>query len=440
MEDPRLSRMYAKLFARDLAKARRHSWIWARSHRPAVVLFGVVLAVVIFAAGYTAHVHGRFRQLKTELHVIGPAPVETTLLPGGQEPVTMERTQLAEGSTPEFLSATLLPGRGLNVLQIMVSIPGRGPTPLLAAPSLEEATKAMTGQDADANGQASLAMGAPLEAPWAGRIFGSRTGDPSRVASDWHGRPLLLPLTGESSGALSSEGGLLLTAGADTVKHNAMPDGGTVQGSFTAGDFGVRWPSKTGVVVSALLSSHVFEIKMVARNEGTEPAPVGLGWRPVFLVPGGGREGLRLRLPAEAFEEVSNGRATGRIVPVVDTPLDYTDRGGRLLGRDDLDRTFVHLRSGFLENGPVTELRDPVGGVGIRVTSMSQQIRAIHVHTRSSTSTVAMNFQTNYDDPFSRVWPREEDTGMYVLEPGRSLQWRIRVELFPLNARDQRPF
>lgn len=39
----------------------------------------------------------------------------------------------------------------------------------------------------------------------------------------------------------------------------------------------------------------------------------------------------------------------------------------------------------------------------------------------------------NYDDPFGREWPRDEDTGMVVLEPGRSATWRIRLEIFALT-------
>jgi hypothetical protein len=40
---------------------------------------------------------------------------------------------------PEFLSVTLLPGRGMNVLQITAYIPGKGEVNLLASPSIEGA-------------------------------------------------------------------------------------------------------------------------------------------------------------------------------------------------------------------------------------------------------------------------------------------------------------
>jgi len=91
-------------------------------------------------------------------------------LPGGQEAIKLTRMRLMGGTMPEFLSVTMLPGRGMNVLQIVAYIPGKGEVNLLASPSVEGAESAMTGTGADADGQASLAMGGAFEAPWAGRI------------------------------------------------------------------------------------------------------------------------------------------------------------------------------------------------------------------------------------------------------------------------------
>ena len=123
MEDPRLSRMYAKLFLRTLAARRERFGNWSRENRSSWLSVLAGFALVVFVVGYVAHLHGRFRRLKTELKAMGTTPVELPPMPGGQQPVVLQRTQLAEGSTPEFLSATLLPGRGLNVFQIMLSSP-----------------------------------------------------------------------------------------------------------------------------------------------------------------------------------------------------------------------------------------------------------------------------------------------------------------------------
>ncbi len=433
MEDPRLSRMYAKLFVRHLAKRRESAWEWTRVNRSSLVALTALLALVVLGIGYVAHLHGRFRRLKTELKAMGTTQVQLPPMPGGQEAVVMKRTLLAEGTTPEFLSATLLPGRGLNVFQIMLSVPGRGSVPLLSSPSLEDAARLMSGVQQDADGGESLRLGSPIEAPWAGVISEARSGTPAQVNTSWAGHALILPATGRDRDVTVSEGGFLLKTEADSVKQNIMPDGGTVQGSFVASNFGGRWPSETSVSVTALLSSRAFELRVVARNEGKEPVPFGLGWRPQILLPSGTRNGVRLRLPAEGHEELHDGRPTGLITPVAGTPFDFTDRHGRVLRDLDLDDTFVDLRSGFLDNGPILEIRDTRSGVGIRMTAMSPQIRAVHVHSMAKEDKMVVSFQTNYDEPFSAGWSGEHGTGINVLEPGQTLQWRMRMEVFALN-------
>lgn len=434
MEDQRLSRMYARLFVDMITKQRRRIWGWTRKNRSSWLSILAGIAFLIFVVGYVAHLHGRFRRLKTELHAMGAAPVELPPMPGGQQPIILQRTQLAEGSTPEFLSATLLPGRGFNVLQIMLSLPGRGAIPLLAAPSLEEATQRMSGIGIDAGGLASLQVGSPVEAPWAGFIPGVPGESSETVTTNWHGRNLILPTTRWLEDVPLSDGGFLLKAEADSVKHNVMPDGGAVQGSFVASNFGGRWPSETSVSVTALLSSRAFDLKLVARNEGKEPVPFGLGWRTRLLFPGGTRTGIRLRLPAESHEEMRTGRATGHLPAVVGTNLDFTDRAGRLLRDLDLDDTFVDLKSGFLDNGPILEIRDARSQVGIRMTALSPQIRAIHIRSAPGDKDMTVDFQTNLDDPFSRTWLKDGTAGIAVLQPGQSLQWHIRAEVFALTA------
>src|SRR4051794_9567032 len=56
--------------------------------------------------------------------VIPFAAAEPTDL-GGQKIVKLERKPTSNGTKPEFLSATILPGRGMNLYQIKASIPGK---------------------------------------------------------------------------------------------------------------------------------------------------------------------------------------------------------------------------------------------------------------------------------------------------------------------------
>jgi hypothetical protein len=105
-----------------------------------------------------------------------------------------------------------------------------------------------------------------------------------------------------------------------------------------------------------------------------------------------------------------------------------------------LDDTFVHLRAGLLESGPVTELRDPKSGYGLRMTLMSSTIKALRVHAPAGENFVSIAPQFNYDDPFGREWPKEEDTGIVVLQPGQSVQWMVRLEIFSLTSEQSERF
>ena len=92
----------------------------------------------------------------------------------------------------------------------------------------------------------------------------------------------------------------------------------------------------------------------------------------------------------------------------------------------------MHLKQGFTDAGPVVELRDLKNKFGLRITMLTPTIRAVRVEAPPGQATVAIDPQFNYDDPFGKEWDRDEDTGMVVLQPGQSTQWKVRLELFPL--------
>jgi galactose mutarotase-like enzyme len=143
-----------------------------------------------------------------------------------------------------------------------------------------------------------------------------------------------------------------------------------------------------------------------------------------------------LKLPEALHAEVAdhrNGRPTGRLLPVQGTPYDFTGHTGTRLGELNLDDSFVHLKQGLLDNGPFAELRDPKSNYGLRMTILSPAIKAIQVNAPSDASFVSIAPQFNYDDPFGHEWAKDEDTGMVVLEPGQTVQWKIRLEIFALT-------
>jgi aldose 1-epimerase len=228
--------------------------------------------------------------------------------------------------------------------------------------------------------------------------------------------------------------GLLLARATDSVSTAAMPDGGQVEATFQAGDFGAHWPSKTDVHVTVLLSSRSIELTVVAHNVGDVAEPIGIGWHPRFAVLNGGREQLRLRIPGEMREahDQHSGLPTGALLRVAGTAYDFTARDGTRLGKMDLDDGFVQLHKELLDNGPVAELSDPADDFGLRLTALSSTIKAMRVVAKADGDFVSIEPQFNYDDPFGREW--SGDTGMVVLQPGQSTQWKVRLELFSLNG------
>jgi galactose mutarotase-like enzyme len=186
--------------------------------------------------------------------------------------------------------------------------------------------------------------------------------------------------------------------------------------------------------MTVLLGSQWIEMTMVVRNTGDVAEPVGIGWHPRFAIFDGNREQLRVHLPAEKREEVrdrASGLPTGVLLPVAGTPYDFTIRGGVALGKMDLNDSFTVLRRELLDNAAIAELSDPTNDYGLRLTALSPAIKAFRVDAPADADYVSIGPQFNLDDPFGREWG-DDDTGMVVLQPGQSTQWKVRLELYSL--------
>jgi aldose 1-epimerase len=401
------------------------------------ILF-LTLMLVGLAFGWREHRLGQFAQLKRELN---QHPVrDVAVRPGGQDVVRLQRSQMMGGNGPEFLSATLLPGRGMNLLQITAYLPQRGEVKLLASPPLDEASQLLSGTGPDASGAKSLAMGAAIEAPWASRISGTLAPDGASISTVWRGARLNLPNDAKDSYGVSSAmaaGGLLLQRPSDSITTNVMPDGGEAQATFHPGNFDGRWPSQTEFTETAELSGKRITLKVIARNTGNTAEPMGIGWHPRFAILNGHRGQMMLRLPEGMRLEVKDrrtGQLSGRLLPVEKTDYDFTGRNGAEIGALNLDDSFVHLKTGLMESGPVAELRDPENDYGLRITAVTPTIKSIRVYAPLDGSFISIEPQFNYDDPLGKEWANNEDTGMVVLQPGQSTQWKIQLEIFSLSA------
>lgn len=434
--------MYLALLRKELARLLDR--VWQSTLRAGILtIFVAVLVILGLAAGWHEHRKGHFARLKAEIRGIPTQPVEPAgVRPGGQDAIVLQRSPLPGSPGPEFVSATLLPGRGMNVLQIKAYLPDRGEVDLLASPPLDEAAKVLNEPDKPGAG---LTMGAAIEVPWAGQILGTgiASGNGENVTAMWRGHHLNLPndSTGDGASGAASAGGLLMPLASSEVRSAVMPDGGAATATFHAGSFGGHWISNTDVVTMVQLGGRSIEINVTAHNVGTEAEPVGIGWHPRFAIVSGNRQKATLKLPNSVRAEDASEPdrlPSGKLQPVEGTSYDFTKPAP--LGTLSLDDWFVHLKPALLDNGPIIELRDPGSGFGLRITAITSSIKAIHVYAPADAAFVAIDPAMNYDDPFGRQWPRDEDTGMVVLEPGQSVQWKIRLEIFALAPAGSQPF
>jgi aldose 1-epimerase len=402
----------------------------------AVLLGGLILIVRERGRGHLAKLE-RELQPKT----VPQGPVMPPL--GGQDAVVLARSASAGATSvmPEFVSATMLPGQGMNVLQIMANVPSLGKISLLDSPSLDDAAKILNGTGSDAQGMASLAMGGALEVPWANRMGGVPTPDGESVMAVWEGQTMVLPAAPQTAGdgAPTAVGGLMLKRQSNTVETHVVPDGWQSHVVYEAGGFDGHWLSTTEVTTQVLLNSRVMEIAVTATNTGTVAEPVGIGWRPHFAIPGGDRANTVLRLPEglememrPAESPVRGGLPSGRLVPMTGLAQEFTKPAGAKLSDMGLDASFVHLKQGYMDSGPVVELRDLKDRFGLRITLLTPTIRALRVNAPADKAMVEIDPQFNYDDPFGNEWAKDEDTGMETLQSGQSTQWKVRLELFPL--------
>ncbi len=123
------------------------------------------------------------------LAVIGHAQAVPEI--GGQKIVTLSRAASAPPgrSSP---ASRLLPGRGMEVLQITANFPGKGNVDVLASPDLASAKK-MLDVDDDDFGDLGYRLGAAFLVPYPNRIRGKLSADGKTLTTEWEGHTITLP-------------------------------------------------------------------------------------------------------------------------------------------------------------------------------------------------------------------------------------------------------
>jgi len=138
---------------------------------------GASVAISLFAAG-----------CKSPTTAEAPTPAAQPAAPtqiGGSDVIKLQRKATGDGSKPEFLSATILPGRGMNLFQITANIPGKGETPLF----FDLPDQFGSAAD-DSNGNPSFAGGGAFLVPYPNRIRGKVSADGKTITTEWHGKTL----------------------------------------------------------------------------------------------------------------------------------------------------------------------------------------------------------------------------------------------------------
>jgi aldose 1-epimerase len=351
---------------------------------------------------------------------------------GGEPVVTLQRPPVSDQNRPQFLQATVLPGRGMAVLQIRAFLPGKGEIDLLNAPSLTEAETLLDKGD-DEFGNQVFKIGGAILLPFANRIRGKLNPDGKTITAMVAGKPVTLPAnwSGDNPGAEKHtiHGLMRKSQFQEVIVRNGVQDS-AVDATLHAGNFDGHWLSDTDVEIQTTLSHEAFEITVTAKNVGPKLLPMGIGWHPYFVLPSGDREQAKLHIPGDLRAVMNNYDdtfTTGQRVPVKDTPYDFTSPGGRALGTQYLDDNYSHLD--YHDGSTVSEIIDPAAKYGLRLITLSPQIKSIQVYAPPKKSFVAIEPQFNLPDPYNKNWG-SVDGDMVLLQPGQSVSWRVRLELF----------
>lgn len=356
---------------------------------------------------------------------------------GGQDVVELSRKATSNGTKPEFLSATILPGRGMNLFQIKAFLPGKGNIDIFASPSLEEAAGKLNGGPDDYDGNQSFKFGGAFLVPYPNRIRGKLSEDKKTITTEWHGKALTLPANWKDANNPNGEWhamhGLIMNRQTEDIKTQTDADGQTVTGIIHAGNFGGHWLSNTDLNFTISLKGDAIESTITAKNVGNEPEPMAIGWHPYFAFPSGDRKQAKLHIPGDKRAEVNNYGdvfPTGKILPVKGTPYDFTAPDGKALDDIFLDDNFVDLKR---DDGKVTvNVVDPEANYGMHIIGLSPEIKSIQVYAPKDKAFAAVEEQFNYGDPFGKEW-KGTDTGMVTLQPGQSVTWKVRLEMYTPN-------
>ncbi len=355
---------------------------------------------------------------------------------GGQPVVELRTPASSYNKKPQIIAAHVIPGRGMNIYQLEAYLPGKGEVDMLYAPPLEEAPGFFDNGQEDFMGNKSFMTGGAILVPYPNRIRGKLLADGKSIETKIHGNTVILPANWSSAGNTKGEKvamhGLILKSGMNEITTHSDNSKAQVTGVLKAGDFDGRWTGRSLLTTTCTLTENGFNFSVKIENVGDESLPAAVGWHPYFQFPGGKREDCRLHIPARSVVTVNNYDdvfPTGEIVSVKGTKFDFSDKSGVPLKDTYYDDSFTDLETDS-EGYSVIEMVDPSVEYGVRIFANSIN-RAVQIYAPPDKNFVAIEPQFNLTDPFNEsVWGKDANKGMAILEPGRSVTYKIKIELF----------
>ena len=350
---------------------------------------------------------------------------------GGQKVVTLSRKAVSQ-TKAEFTSVTVLPGRGMEILQITANFPGKGNVDVLMPTPLEDAKKMLDEHDTDF-GDLGYRLGSAFLVPYPNRIRGKLSADGKTLTTEWKGKSVTLPANNIGhlpTAERHAMHGLILKAKTDNVEVEDVKGGQQVAGVIHAGDFGGHWFSKTQLVVTLKLTAEAVDATVEARNVGQEDEPIAIAWHPYFNLPSGDRTQARVSIPASTIAEADgydNVFPTGKVLPVAGTRYDLRGVAGVPLGTNFFDDNWNNLE--WANKAVTVRVLDPAAHYGVDIVGLSPQIKAIQMYAPPAAKFVAIEHQFNFGDPFGKEWG-DTDTGMVTLKPGETTKWHVRLHVF----------
>jgi galactose mutarotase-like enzyme len=398
-----------------LRKIRLHFQGWTEMKKTLCALALLPFTLPVVLAGQNNSING------------APSMIEI----GGQKVVTLTRKAVSK-TNPEFTSVTVLPGRGMEVLQITANFPGKGNVDVLMPTTLDEAKKTLDVDD-DENGDLAYRLGSAFLVPYPNRIRGKLSADGKTLTAEWKGHSVTLPANNIGhlpTAERHAMHGLILRSKTDSVEVEDVKGGQQVSGVIHAGDFGGHWFSKTQLVITVKLTAEAVDATVEARNVGQEDEPIAIAWHPYFNLPSGDRTQVRVSIPASTIAEVDgydNVFPTGKVLPVEGTRYDLRGVAGVALGTNFFDDNWNHLD--WQNKAATVRVLDPAAHYGVDIVGLTPEIKAIQMYAPPTKQFVAIEHQYNFGDPFGKEWG-STDTGMVTLKPGQTTKWHVRLHVF----------